>query len=133
VRRNAVISHRRATIEPLFAMLKRVCGFGRARYRGLMQQQRSISSDGHGWRPTPPDLTTHPAIMAYLRADVTSAYTRRFAQLPQKPSLELVMQQVSEVVPIAPDTLKALEFFTLRWRKTYNECRPLTPIVDEMR
>lgn len=34
-RRNAVISHRRATVEPLFALLKRVYGFGRARYRGL--------------------------------------------------------------------------------------------------
>jgi len=31
--------------------------------------------------------------------------------------LELVMQQVSEVVPIAPNTLKAFEFFALRWRK----------------
>jgi IS5 family transposase len=34
-RRNAVISHRRAPVEPLFAMLKRVYGFARARYRGL--------------------------------------------------------------------------------------------------
>lgn len=34
-RRNAVISHRRAPIEPLFALLKRVYGFARARYRGL--------------------------------------------------------------------------------------------------
>ena len=31
--------------------------------------------------------------------------------------LELVMQQVSEVVPIALNTLKAFEFFALRWRK----------------
>lgn len=37
VRRNAVISHRRAPIEPLFALFKRVYGFGRARYRGLMR------------------------------------------------------------------------------------------------
>jgi len=37
VRRNAVISHRRAPIEPLFALLKRVYGFARARYRGLMR------------------------------------------------------------------------------------------------
>jgi IS5 family transposase len=37
LRRNAVISHRRAPIEPLFALLKRVYGFGRARYRGLMR------------------------------------------------------------------------------------------------
>lgn len=35
VRRNEVISHRRAPVEPLFALLKRVCGFVRARYRGL--------------------------------------------------------------------------------------------------
>lgn len=34
-RRNAVISHRRAPIEPLFALIKRVYGFARARYRGL--------------------------------------------------------------------------------------------------
>jgi IS5 family transposase len=37
VRRNAVISHRRAPIEPLFALFKRVYGFARARYRGLMR------------------------------------------------------------------------------------------------
>jgi IS5 family transposase len=37
VRRNAVISHRRAPVEPLFALLKRVYGFARARYRGLMR------------------------------------------------------------------------------------------------
>lgn len=37
VRRNAVISHRRAPIEPLFALLKRVYGFARARYRGLIR------------------------------------------------------------------------------------------------
>lgn len=36
-RRNAVISHRRAPIEPLFALLKRIYGFARARYRGLMR------------------------------------------------------------------------------------------------
>jgi transposase, IS5 family len=35
VRRNAVISHRRAPVEPLFALLKRVYGLARARYRGL--------------------------------------------------------------------------------------------------
>jgi len=35
VRRNAVISHRRAPVEPLFALFKRVYGFARARYRGL--------------------------------------------------------------------------------------------------
>jgi hypothetical protein len=36
-------------------------------------------------------------------------------------------------VPVAPDRLKALESFTLRGRKTGNESRALTPIVDEMR
>jgi transposase, IS5 family len=34
VRRNAVITHRRAAVEPLFALLKNVYGFARARYRG---------------------------------------------------------------------------------------------------
>jgi transposase, IS5 family len=34
-RRNAIISHRRAPIEPLFAFIKRVYRFSRARYRGL--------------------------------------------------------------------------------------------------
>lgn len=34
VRRNAIISHRRATVEPLFALIKNVYGFARARYRG---------------------------------------------------------------------------------------------------
>jgi hypothetical protein len=43
------------------------------------------------------------------------------------------MQQVPKVLPTAPDTLKALESFTLRRRKTGNKCRPLAPIVDEMR
>jgi IS5 family transposase len=37
VRRNAVISHRRAPVEPLFALLKRVYGFARARYHGLIR------------------------------------------------------------------------------------------------
>jgi hypothetical protein len=36
-------------------------------------------------------------------------------------------------VPVAPDLLKALESFTLGGRKTGNERRALTPIVDEMR
>lgn len=44
-----------------------------------------------------------------------------------------MMQQVPEGVPVAPDRLKALESLTLRRRKTRNKCRPLTPIVDEMR
>lgn len=34
VRRNAVITQRRAPVEPLFALLKNVYGFARARYRG---------------------------------------------------------------------------------------------------
>jgi IS5 family transposase len=36
-RRNEIISHRRAPIEPLFALLKNVYGFARARYRGLLR------------------------------------------------------------------------------------------------
>jgi hypothetical protein len=36
-------------------------------------------------------------------------------------------------VPVAFDGLKAPESFTLRGRKSGNECRPLTPIVNEMR
>lgn len=35
VRRNELISHVRAPIEPLFALLKNTYGFARARYRGL--------------------------------------------------------------------------------------------------
>ncbi len=35
VRRNELISHARAPIEPLFALLKNTYGFARARYRGL--------------------------------------------------------------------------------------------------
>ena len=34
VRRNAVITRRRAVVEPLFALIKNVYGFARARYRG---------------------------------------------------------------------------------------------------
>jgi IS5 family transposase len=34
VRRNAVITHRRAVVEPLFALIKNVYGFARVRYRG---------------------------------------------------------------------------------------------------
>jgi IS5 family transposase len=34
VRRNAIITHRRAAVEPLFALLKNVYGFARVRYRG---------------------------------------------------------------------------------------------------
>ena len=36
-------------------------------------------------------------------------------------------------MPVALDLLKAPESFTLRGRKTGNERRALTPIVDEMR
>lgn len=42
VRRNAVISHRRAPIEPLFALLKRFYGFARARYRGLLRNAAAL-------------------------------------------------------------------------------------------
>jgi IS5 family transposase len=34
VRRNAIITRRRAVVEPLFALIKNVYGFARARYRG---------------------------------------------------------------------------------------------------
>src|SRR6202008_1258860 len=37
VRRNPPPPHRGAPVEPLFALLKRVYGFARARYRGLMR------------------------------------------------------------------------------------------------
>jgi len=36
-RRNELISHARAPIEPLFALLKNIYGFARARYRGLVR------------------------------------------------------------------------------------------------
>jgi transposase, IS5 family len=42
VRRNAVLSHRRAPIEPLFALLKRVYGFARTRYRGLARNAAAL-------------------------------------------------------------------------------------------
>jgi IS5 family transposase len=37
IHRNAVISHRRAPVESMFALLKRNYGFARARYRGLIR------------------------------------------------------------------------------------------------
>jgi len=37
IRRNELISHARAPIEPLFALLKKTYGFARARYRGLVR------------------------------------------------------------------------------------------------
>jgi IS5 family transposase len=42
VRRNAVIAHRRAPIEPLFALLKKVHRFARARYRGLARNAAGL-------------------------------------------------------------------------------------------
>jgi len=42
VRRNEIISNRRAPIEPLFALLKNVYGFCRARYRGLTRNQTAL-------------------------------------------------------------------------------------------
>ncbi|MCP1839179.1 IS5 family transposase [Bradyrhizobium sp. USDA 4524] len=61
VRRNAVISHRRAPIEPLFALLKRVYGLARARYRGLMRnaaafQLAATAINLQRWARTPPQI-----------------------------------------------------------------------------
>lgn len=42
IRRNKVISWRRAPIEPLFALLKRVYRFARARYRGLARNAAAL-------------------------------------------------------------------------------------------
>jgi IS5 family transposase len=42
VRRNNIISHYRAPIEPLFALLKNVYRFARARYRGLARNQTAL-------------------------------------------------------------------------------------------
>jgi transposase, IS5 family len=42
IRRNKIISHRRAPIEPLFALLKQVYGFARARYRGLARNAAAL-------------------------------------------------------------------------------------------
>jgi len=47
-------------------------------------------------------------------------------------AIELVVQQVPKFVPVAPDLLKAAQSFTLSKRKTGNECRSLTPIVDDI-
>ena len=41
-RRNEVIAHRRAPIESLFALLKNVYGFARARYRGLKRNAAAL-------------------------------------------------------------------------------------------
>jgi IS5 family transposase len=41
-RRNEIISERRAPIEPLFALLKRVYRFARARYRGLIRNAAAL-------------------------------------------------------------------------------------------
>jgi len=42
VRRNAVITHWRAAIEPLFALIKNVYGFARARYRGCVRNATAM-------------------------------------------------------------------------------------------
>jgi transposase, IS5 family len=42
VRRNAIITHRRAAVEPLFALLKNVYGFARARYRGCARNAAAL-------------------------------------------------------------------------------------------
>jgi IS5 family transposase len=42
VRRNVIISHYRAPIEPLFALLKNVYRFARARYRGLARNHTAL-------------------------------------------------------------------------------------------
>lgn len=42
IRRNEVISHRRAPIEPLFALLKQVYRMARARYRGLPRNATAL-------------------------------------------------------------------------------------------
>ena len=42
IRRNEVISYRRAPIEPLFALLKYVYRFARARYRGLARNAAAL-------------------------------------------------------------------------------------------
>jgi hypothetical protein len=44
-----------------------------------------------------------------------------------------MMQQIPKFVPVALDRFEAPESFTLRGRKTGNESRPLTPIVEEVR
>jgi hypothetical protein len=49
------------------------------------------------------------------------------------PRLELMMQQVPVLVPVAAAPLKAAEFLTFFGRKTGNECPALTTIVDEVR
>ena len=42
IRRNVVISHRRAPIEPMFSLLKNVYGFVRARYRGVLRNSTAL-------------------------------------------------------------------------------------------
>ncbi len=42
LRRNAVISHYRAPIEPMFSLLKNVYGFARARYRGVLRNATAL-------------------------------------------------------------------------------------------
>jgi transposase, IS5 family len=42
LRRNAVISHYRAPVEPMFSLLKNVYGFARARYRGTLRNATAL-------------------------------------------------------------------------------------------
>lgn len=42
VRRNAIISHHRAPIEPMFSLIKNVYGFTRARYRGIRRNATAL-------------------------------------------------------------------------------------------
>jgi IS5 family transposase len=42
IRRNEVISHYRAPIEPMFSLLKNVHGFARARYRGVLRNATAL-------------------------------------------------------------------------------------------
>lgn len=42
LRRNKLLSHSRAVIEPLFALLKNVYGLARARYRGLLRNAAAL-------------------------------------------------------------------------------------------
>ena len=48
-------------------------------------------------------------------------------------NLDLMMQQVPVLVPVAAECLKAPEFFTLFGRKPGNEYPALETIVDDVR
>jgi transposase, IS5 family len=42
IRRNAIITHRRAAVEPIFALIKNVYGFARVRYRGCRRNAAAL-------------------------------------------------------------------------------------------